>query len=231
MAFQRPSPFGKSPQTPPQLDGPKIVEAIVGAYEFAIGLWKLQAGFERLTIMASTAVGKPGCLKGLTLENPMKISPKANQLRGDARKVLEAAAKGISTSFKAWQDKVTVPGLPWYPAFAAWPGPQAPPTLNVPMPLITCTSANQAKMVIPQTLKTAMVGKLESTIKRRYPKQGEAILEAAAQQVALKFLIWTSSQQITQVKGYGPVPTFAPPYVPVGPVVNGTNQPGKHFTT
>jgi hypothetical protein len=36
------------------------------------------------------------------------------------------------------------------------------------------------------------------------------------------FLLWQTSTMVTNVLGTGPVPTFAPPYVPAGPVVGGT---------
>ena len=35
------------------------------------------------------------------------------------------------------------------------------------------------------------------------------------------FVSWMSSQNVMMVMGLGPVPTFNPPYVPVGSVVNG----------
>jgi hypothetical protein len=35
------------------------------------------------------------------------------------------------------------------------------------------------------------------------------------------FTIWQASTMVTNVLGTGPVPTFAPPYVPVGPVMGG----------
>ena len=36
--------------------------------------------------------------------------------------------------------------------------------------------------------------------------------------------IWQASTMVTNVLGTGPVPTFAPPYVPVGPVVGGVGN-------
>jgi len=44
--------------------------------------------------------------------------------------------------------------------------------------------------------------------------------------------LWLPAQQVTNVLGKGPVPTFAPPYVPVGPVVMGDNiaSPGHLLT-
>jgi hypothetical protein len=36
-------------------------------------------------------------------------------------------------------------------------------------------------------------------------------------------MIWIASQMVMLVMGKGPIPTFAPPFVPVGPVVGGDN--------
>jgi hypothetical protein len=38
-------------------------------------------------------------------------------------------------------------------------------------------------------------------------------------------------QQVNLVMGMGPIPTFAPPFVPVGPVVGGSTLPGVHLIT
>jgi hypothetical protein len=43
---------------------------------------------------------------------------------------------------------------------------------------------------------------------------------------------WMPTQMVTGVLGRGPVPVFAPPYVPVGPVIGGTIiEAGPHFAT
>ena len=39
--------------------------------------------------------------------------------------------------------------------------------------------------------------------------------------LANHFTTWLCSQQVMMVMGMGPVPTYNPPYVPVGSVVNG----------
>ena len=41
--------------------------------------------------------------------------------------------------------------------------------------------------------------------------------------VAAAFLAWLPMQQIMMVMGKGSIPTFAPPWVPVGPVIAGDN--------
>ena len=38
----------------------------------------------------------------------------------------------------------------------------------------------------------------------------------------LAFMMWLPMQMVMLVLGRGPIPTFAPPYVPVGPVVAGS---------
>jgi hypothetical protein len=44
--------------------------------------------------------------------------------------------------------------------------------------------------------------------------------------VEASFRDWKLTAQIVGVKGKGPIPTYAPPYVPVGPVVMGDNISG-----
>lgn len=48
----------------------------------------------------------------------------------------------------------------------------------------------------------------------------ESIAEAFEQAVQT----WSVTSMVTNVLGTGPVPTFAPPYVPVGPVVGGVGN-------
>jgi len=119
-----------------------------------------------------------------------------------------------------------VPGLPWYPAFAAFPGPMAPPMPNVPVPLIACVSSKMTRIMVPSQMKDEMINALDSGIKQDDPdKQHEALFDAIATALALAFTMWLPSQQVMLVMGYGNIPTFAPPYVPVGPVMNGQNLP------
>lgn len=199
--------------------------AALDAVKFSHDMWKLQAKFKDLKVMAVSAIGAPGCLDGPKLESNIKNAPSfASYTDDNAKEYVKAVAKGVSDQFDKWQGKVTVPGLPWYPAFAAYPGPMAAPTPNIPMPLIACVSAMMAEITVPSKLKDAMVDALDSGIKDDDPdKQHEALFDGIGTALALAFLIWLPSQQAMLVLGKGPVPSFAPPYVPVGPVVAGDN--------
>ena len=56
-------------------------------------------------------------------------------------------------------------------------------------------------------------------------KQYAALHDGIATVLSIAFLIWLVSQQVMLVMGKGQIPTFAPPFVPVGPVVMGDNLP------
>ena len=202
----------------------KFHDTMLDAVKFSHSMWKLQAKFDGLKVMAVCAIGSPGCLKGPSLESNIKNFPGCAAFTGNMKKWRDAVAKGVAKCFKDWQDQVMVPGLPWYPAFAAFPGPQAPPMPNVPMPLIACISSKMTQIMMPNPMKDEMVKALDGGLKDKDPdKQHVALFDSIATVLALAFTIWLPSQQVMLVMGKGPIPTFAPPYVPVGPVVAGDN--------
>jgi len=204
----------------------KLHDDMCDAVKYAHTMWKLQAKFKDLKVMSVSAIGAPGCLDGPELETFIKTAPMVAAYTGNAAKHRDAIAKGVSKCFKDWQGMVMIPGLPFYPAFAAFPGPMAPPMPNVPMPLIACPSAQMAAIVAPSMMKSEMGNALDGGIKEKDPdKHYEALHEALATVLSLAFLLWLPQQQVMLVMGKGPIPTFAPPYVPVGPVVGGDNLP------
>ena len=197
---------------------------VIDAVGFAHNMWKLQAKFQNLQVMAVAAIGSPGCLTGPALESLIKQAPMVAAYSGNKAKYRDAVAAGVSKCFKDWQDQVMVPGLPWFPAFAAFAGPMAPPMPNVPTPLIACPSAMMTRIVVPDELKQEMVSALDGGIKRDdKDKHHEALFDAIATVLALAFMTWLPQQQVMLVMGKGQIPTFAPPFVPVGPVVAGDN--------
>jgi hypothetical protein len=199
-------------------------DTMLDAVSYAHDMWRLKAKFKDLKVMSVSAIGAPGCLDGPELENDIKNAPMCASFSGNKQKHRDAVAKGVSKCFKNWQDQVTVPGLPWYPAFAAFPGPQAPPMPNIPMPLITCISAKMTDIIMPDTMKSEMDSALDGGLKDKDPtKQFEALHDGIATVLALGFTIWLAAQQVMLVLGKGPIPSFAPPFVPVGPVVGGDN--------
>ena len=198
----------------------KFIDHICQAICYSIDMWRLQAKFKDIKIMAVCAIGPPGCLDGPGIGSNIKNAPMMAGGTDQEKKYAAAVADALEKKWKNWQDKVIVPGLPWYPAFAAFPGPMAPPMPNIPMPLITCPSPMMSELQ-PPSLKQAMIDSLGEKDALHHKE----LFDAIATGFSLAFLMWLPMQQIMNVMGKGPIPTFAPPFVPVGPVVNGDVLP------
>jgi hypothetical protein len=97
----------------------------------------------------------------------------------------------------------------------SFPGPIAPPTPNVPIPLVALTQ--NPLLLYSSQLKSHMLAHYGGD--NEWPNE---LFEAVASGLETAFRFWGPSQMVMNVMGTGPVPTFAPPYVPVGPVVGGT---------
>jgi len=75
-----------------------------------------------------------------------------------------------------------------------------------------------------QNLKTAMSFALQGSMDYH-----AEFFDSVATGLQLPLTMWKASQIVSMVMGTGPVPTFAPPYVPVGAVVGGSILPGPHL--
>jgi hypothetical protein len=182
------------------------------AIRSAISLWQVQAKFKDLKIMAVSAIGTPGCLDGPNLGGLAKpFCPQSTQWERDMTNVV---APALGSAWATYQRSVIVPGLPWYPAFAAWPGPMAPPTPNIPTPFLA----------LPQRSGHQIANDIKSLIKAASSvSYADAVADAVSAGFLSGFLTWVSAVMVMNVLGKGPVPSFAPPYVPVGPVIGGDN--------
>lgn len=199
----------------------KLVEDALKQTDTAVDMWRMQAKIKDLKIAAVCAIGTPGCLDGGSLGDQYSAWVEAGDDNENA--YIKAIKDGVSKCWDSWADGVMVPGMPWYPAYAAFPSASAPPMPNVPTPLIVCVSTGLADMT-PMQLKSAMVDALDGGVKDEdKDKVHETVFEAIGTALTLAFLIWLASQQPLLVMGKGPIPTFAPPYVPVGPVIMGDN--------
>jgi hypothetical protein len=133
-------------------------------------------------------------------------------------KYSKAVAQTFSTAWQAWQAGLM--GQLMYPAFAAFPGPMGPPMPSVPMPLIAFASPGEA-MLSPASLKGQMIANLGDPQALHH----QDLFDAIAQAFGTVFPIFKATTLVQNVLGTGPIPTFAPPFVPVGPVVGGTSIP------
>ena len=200
----------------------ELFDGIIDAIEFGFNLYRQTAGLVDVQVMGVQAIG--GRLQGPALDGLIARAPSVAAWGGWKAMVRDAVAKGMEQQWSALARSVTVSGLPWYPAFAAFPGPQAPPMPNVPMPFVTLV--HDVMATSPQNLKVAMRGALRGDMD--YCME---FFDSVATAFQTPLQLWKVQQQVSQVLGTGPVPTFAPPYVPVGPVVGGRILPGPHIST
>ncbi len=186
-----------------------FVSGVSNAIGRAIQTWQSQASLVDVTINGPIATG--GKLNGPPLQALILAHCPAG-----FDEYAQPVSAGLHNAFASFQREVRVPGLPWYPAFAAFPGPMAPPMPNVPSPLMTlCPTA--VRFVKEADIATAIIAKYRQPT----PSCGNEVAKAVAAGVEKALFPWLAATLVQGVMGSGPIPTFAPPYVPVGPVVNG----------
>ena len=185
-----------------------ILDKLCAAVADAWAEWKLRAILKNVIIMAAVATEgeiEAPAFAPLVLRNAKTSSdPELEAVIGLAGPLGEA--------FNRWQKSVKMLGLPLYPSFQAFPGPVAPPTPNVPVTLALFKSDLGSFRGIQGSVKA-----------------GDADAAAAAHAVAAAmdsvFPLWLMMTMVVNLLGTGPVPSFAPPIVPVGPVSGGTVLP------
>ena len=190
------------------IDAEKFLDGISEAICFAWATWQASATMVGVIINGPTAVG--GQIVGPPL-TPL-ILAKGPKAKPQEIKLTTAVANVIGTAWLNFTATVKVAGMPWYPAFAAFPGPVVPPMPNIPCPFAALTMV--AVSVSASVLKSQMVGLASDP-------GNESLFEAIGDAFEKSFNTWKVSTMVTNVMGTGPIPTFAPPYVPVGPVVGG----------
>jgi hypothetical protein len=173
--------------------------------------WQSSATMSGVVVNGPTATG--GTLVGPPLA-PLIIAS-GPQRTPMERKYTRVIANVIGEAWLEFTQTVKVPGLPFYPAFAAFPGPVGAPMPNVPVPFAALV---QVPFPISSFVtKQAMIGQLADP---RAPLHKE-LFDAVAYAFEMTYETWKVATMVTNVIGTGPVPSFAPPFVPVGPVVGG----------
>jgi len=181
--------------------------------------WQSSATMVGLVITGPVGMG--GMVQGppWTPQIMAQFPPKSPQ----QKKYIDVMANVIGTSWQTYQSSITSPGIPFWPMFAAWALAVAPMTPNpAPMPFMMLTQV--AVPLGASMMKQQMVAQLGDP-KAHYANE---LFDAITDAFEKCFQIWQTTTMITKVMGTGPVPTFAPPYVPVGPVLGGvgTMAPG-----
>lgn len=185
------------------------------------GNWQKAAMFSGLLINATVGMAMPGSLSSTIMMNQAAILAGLNS--SEMGEYFIPTAKAIASAFEtcwsAWEKGYQVQLQ--YPTFAAVPMPMAPPTPNIPLPIATGSSVGD-----PLINKDIMSGMMMSNLSGFSPDNMTKLLfDKFSEGLCQVFDQWKASTMIQNVMGQGPVPSFAPPFSPVGPVVGGTNIP------
>ena len=190
-----------------------IADAIVDAWN----AWLVEAEYVNSSIQSVT-------LEGGELYSPVDVglliedSLVADGLDPDTASKLAAAADG---AWAQWAADWTLPPSDAFPDFAAVAAPEAPETEAEPVLLRPDASTSYDKIT------TGLQGQLASAVAGKGPIKGvfniSTVVHSVAWRVGQQIDEWNAQAMVEGIRGGGPVPTFAPPYVPVGPVVAGDN--------
>lgn len=192
------------------------IEGISGAICDAIDKWMKMTSVAGMLINGPVGLVLPGGVMGPTLL-PFILSSAPVKTPQEVR-YSQAIAIAISQGWQMWQ--LGLMGMLMYPSFAAFPGPMAPPTPNVPLPLVALSSPGEAGLSASM-LKTVMMSYLGDPT----AQHAQDLFDAIAKAFNTCFQTFKASTMVQNVMGTGPIPTFAPPFVPVGPVVAGMALP------
>lgn len=195
------------------------IDAISDAICSGIDQWMKTATITGVMINGPVGMLTPGNIVGLPLM-PL-IMAKAPKSSAQDLKYSKAIATAIGSAWQSWQTGLS--GMLSYPAFAVFPGPMAPPTPGIPMPLVAFASGGEA-MLAAAPLANQMTANLADPA----APHATELFDALANAFATVFQMFKISTLVQNVLGTGPIPTFAPPVIPMGPVVGGvgTGAPG-----
>jgi hypothetical protein len=174
-------------------------------------MWATTCVFQGVSVVGPVANILPGNLVGAEMgalilaHDPPRNSSRQSMMSA-------SIAEGLSQQWKLWHSLISA-SLPLYPSFAAFPGPMAPPTPNIPVMLQQLPSGGDKGMergnLAAEMLKNGGRGDAFAP----------GIYNAIASAIEDTFKLWKQTTPLLNLMGQGPVPSFAPPYVPVGPVI------------
>lgn len=181
------------------------------------GICDAWAKWQSAATLVGVVINGPLAAGGNVLGPPLTplILASAPSAKASEANFSNVIAKIIGTAWDTYAATLKVPGLPWYPAFAAFPGPVGPPMPNTPCPVAQMTQVITG--ISKAVLKAQMIAELAAPASPHHVELFDSIAHA----FEACFRIWQSSTMVTNVLGMGPVPAFAPPITPAGPVVGG----------
>ncbi len=192
------------------------MDAAAAAALSASNAWIDSAGIVTGLVNGPTLMTPPGALQGWgSLADPIVEALCAAGMPWNAARVF---GDGVETAWLNWSCGWVVWKTDAFPSFAVVVSPLAPPTRARPFPLSSGHSSGMAGLQEGRLAET-LIGALQELATSVEAKG--AIRVWFAQRFCRAFRRWQCAAQVQGVLGWGPVPSFAPPHSPCGPVVGG----------
>ncbi|MGE0116918.1 MAG: hypothetical protein AB7S71_15515 [Dongiaceae bacterium] len=190
------------------------------AFRDAVNDWIGKARIRGGQVKGPDAMLTPGALvSDGNIESIMLERLNAARVPAEIARIL---ARELAAAWNAWAAGFQAHLPSAYPSFAAFPGPMAPPTPAPPIALARGSSVGETSL-----RASVLAGKLGPALRLHTTKvrggSPDQAIRSLAEWVDISFQEWKGLTKLVGVMGKGSVPTFAPPYVPVGPVVMGDN--------
>jgi hypothetical protein len=210
------------------LDWNAVAKLSAEAFRVAVNEWIGTARVQGGKVSGAAAVLPPG-----SLVSDVNIEKRMVDLLA-SRQVPPAVAEPVAHVLAgAWHDwagsfQMQVPGA--YPTLAAVPARAAPPTRAAVSPLLSQGSSVGEGSLSAPILASRLIAALRMPPSRGAGASPDQAMQNLAGWVDGSFRQWKATVRMTSLIGKGPVPTYAPPYVPVGPVIRGeTSSAGALF--
>jgi hypothetical protein len=195
-------------------------KAVVGQVNRWLGAAEIVSGW----IQGCNAFSNPGAFRSAYPLAPMLDQELAAS--GLPGRLSNPLAHAFARAWADWSDSVTLTGLPFYPMFQAWPGPVSAVMSNLPTPLSACPSPGAVSLT-----PLPLAQRLQEALPADYAQQSaRQPLQDFGSWFAGRFSTWRAGAVMQNVLGWGST-AYAPPYVPVSPVVNGTLRSIPGFIT
>lgn len=172
-------------------------------------------------VWGPAATGRPGVLKS-RYSFQGKIS-KALQAAGASQSIAQGWDKAFKESWENWAKDISIPALPFYPPFAAWPGPTAPPLANIPHPLGALYSRGFPGMD-PNAIYKKVLAKLGTGANS---PTARVAVKMFGDDIGSRFGLCMTACSVQEVMGSGSFPSYSFPLLPIGAIYNGTCTGGK----
>jgi len=203
------------------MDWNGIAKQAQEAFRTGVNEWIGKARIQGGTVRGPSATLTPGSLVSDT-----NLEMRMVQLLADSRvprEIAVALAKVLATAWNEWAAGFQIHIPKAYPTLAAVPGRFGPPTPVVGAPFLS-QGSSQGETSLKASL---LANRLTSALQMHATKAPASSLDTATKNLAnwvdSSFSEWKAGVKMVGLLGQGPVPTFAPPYVPIGPVVAGEN--------